>query len=154
MAPSREPGPRRAGSDEADAAAMARGVCRLLGDMGYSTLTEMRLGSGRRVDVIGLDRRGDFAIVEIKISATDLRADHKWRDYLRWCDSFYFAVPGGFPQRLLPDEGGIIVADCFGGAVVRPAEVERMAAATRRALTLRFARSAANRLGRIGEPPV
>ncbi len=145
---------RREPPPETDAGALARGVCRALDDMGYRTLTEMPLGTGRRVDVIGLDRRGFVVIVEIKTSAADLRADRKWREYLAYCDSFYFAVPDGFPWALLPDEGGLIVADRYGGAVVRAAAVERMAPARRRALTVRFARAAAARLRRIEDPPL
>ncbi|MFQ5958715.1 MAG: MmcB family DNA repair protein [Alphaproteobacteria bacterium] len=139
---------------EDDAEAVARGVCRLLGDMGYATLVEMPLGIGRRVDVIGLNRKGIFAVVEIKTSVADLRADRKWRDYLRFCDCLYFAVPNDFPQALLPEEAGVIVADRFGGAVLRRAPVQRMAPATRRAQTLRFARHAARRLCRVEDPPV
>ncbi len=140
--------------DEGDAALVARGVGRLLGEMGYAALCEMRVGRGRRVDVIGLNRRGQFAIVEIKVSAADLRADRKWPDYLDYCDSFYFAVPAGFDQRLLPRETGVIVADRYGGAVARRAETAKMAAATRRVQTVRFARYAANRLRRFEDPPV
>ncbi len=124
--------------DEGDAALVARGVGRLLGEMGFAALCEMRVGHGRRVDVIGLNRRGQFAIVEIKVSAADLRADRKWPDYLDYCDSFYFAVPAGFDRRLLPTETGVIVADRYGGAVVRRAEIVKMAAPTRRVQTVRF----------------
>ena len=140
--------------DEGDAALVARGVGRLLGEMGYAALFEMRVGQGRRVDVIGLNRRGQFAIVEIKVSAADLRADRKWPDYLDYCDSFYFAVPAGFDQRLLPRETGVIVADRYGGAVARRAETAKMAAAPRRVQTVRFARYAANRLRRFDDPSV
>ncbi len=137
---------------EGDADGIARGVCRTLGELGHATLTEMRLGSGRRVDVIGLDRHGGFAIVEVKASAADFRADRKWPEYLRFCDRFYFAVAGGFPLELLPAEAGIIVADRFGGAVVRPAPSAKMHATTRRAQMLRFARYAAARLRRAEDP--
>jgi hypothetical protein len=136
------------------AADVARGICRMFGDIGYSTLTEMQLSSRRRVDVIGLDRKGLVAIVEIKISVADLRADRKWRDYLPFCDRFYFGVPGDFPREPLPGDVGLIVADRHGGAVVRDAETLRLAPATRRALTLRFARLAADRLRRSEDPPV
>lgn len=137
-----------------DAEGLARGVCRLLGEMGYATLTEMRLGSHRRVDVMGLNRRGEFAVVEIKTSLADLRADGKWQEYLRFCDSFYFAVPGGFPHDRLPLTSGVIVADRYGAAVLRPASPNPMAPATRKAQTLRFARDAARRLRRVEDPPL
>ena len=47
---------------------LARGVMRALADLGYESLTEFRVGKGRRVDVMGLDRDGRFVAVEIKTS--------------------------------------------------------------------------------------
>ena len=135
-----------------DAGDIARGVSRALGELGYGTLTEMRLGSGRRVDVIGLDRHGGFAIVEVKSSTADFHADRKWPEYLRFCDRFYFAVAADFPLDRLPGNAGIIVADRFGGTVVRPAPAMKMNATTRRAQTTRFARHAAARLRRAEDP--
>ena len=52
---SAEEAPAATGSGRAEAPALARGICRLLEDLGYATLTEFTLRSGRRVDVIGLD---------------------------------------------------------------------------------------------------
>ena len=98
---------------------IVRGVARLFESLGYRTLVEMRLASGRRIDVIGLDARGRFAIAEIKSSPADFRADRKWRYYLPNCDDFYFAVAAGFPLDLLPEDTGIVVADRFGGEVLR-----------------------------------
>ena len=49
-----------------DAKGLVLGVQALFYDLGYCSITEMRLSSGRRVDVIGLDRRGRFAVAEIK----------------------------------------------------------------------------------------
>ncbi|MCW5771531.1 MAG: MmcB family DNA repair protein, partial [Rhodospirillaceae bacterium] len=57
---------------------IARGVCRRLGEMGYRTLLEFRVGIGRRADVAGLDATGRFVIVEIKSSTADFRSDAKW----------------------------------------------------------------------------
>ena len=46
---------------------------------------------------------------------------------------------------MLPGEPGLIVADGFGGAVLREAPVTPLAGARRKALTLAFARLAAMR---------
>jgi hypothetical protein len=46
---------------------------------------------------------------------------------------------------VLPDEPGLIVADGFGGAVVRDAPATPLAPARRKALTLAFARLGALR---------
>ncbi|MDP6351883.1 MAG: MmcB family DNA repair protein [Alphaproteobacteria bacterium] len=136
------------------AAGLVRGVVRLLHGLGYSTLTEMRLNSGRRVDVAGLDRRARFAVVEIKTTRADFRADRKWRDYLPHCDQFFFAVPAGFPLSLLPEECGVIVADRYQGEVLRPGPKRPMTGAARRQQTLLFAHIAAHRLDRSLSGPL
>ena len=69
---------------------ITRGVCRYLRNLGYSPLTEFKLISKRRVDVIGLDGKGRFIIIEIKSSVSDFRADTKWQEYIPYGDQFYF----------------------------------------------------------------
>lgn len=133
-----------AGRDRA--AAVARGVGRTLIEHGFSVLTEFPLISGRRVDVIGLGRDGEFTVVEIKTSVADFRSDGKWPDYLDFCDRFYFAVPEDFPLDILPDEEGLMVADGFAAAVVREAPVRRMNGNRRGSQTRKFARTAGLRL--------
>ena len=137
--------------DQPDAADIARGSVRLLDTMGFRALTEMRLASGRRVDAIGLDGRGRFAIVEVKSSLADLRADEKWPEYLPYCDWYYFAVAPDFRLDALPGNTGIIIADRYGGEVVRPSSLATMAGAIRRRQTLLFAHTASARLSRLLE---
>ena len=57
---------------------LARGVGRLFKHLGFDSLTEFTLNTGRRADVVGMNRKGKIAIAEIKISAADFRADKKW----------------------------------------------------------------------------
>jgi hypothetical protein len=131
---------------------LARGVCRLFEDLGCAVLTEFSLVSGRRVDVIALDGQGETTIVEIKSSPADFRSDGKWREYLDFCDRFYFAVAPAFPQALLPAETGLIVADDWQGEVLRPSPRFTMNGSRRRAQTLRVALTAAQRLRRLTDP--
>ena len=135
-----------------DGIAIARGVLRLLLEHDRPGLTEVVLKSGRRADVMALGRDGEVWIVEVKSSVADFRSDAKWGDYLEFCDRFFFAVPPDFPASLIPDECGLIVADSFGGAIVRDAPASTLNAARRKAVTLRFGRLAADRLVRSGEP--
>ncbi|TVQ56265.1 MAG: DNA repair protein MmcB-related protein [Rhodobacteraceae bacterium] len=133
-------------------ALLARGVCRLLIDAGAAPVTEFALPNGGRVDVIALDAAGVVTVVEVKASLSDFRADGKWPGYLPWCDAFYFAVDAGFPLEALPDDAGVILADAWGGEILRPAAPRPLAPARRRALTLRLARAAATRLRRTLDP--
>jgi hypothetical protein len=134
--------------------AVTRGAARLLGDLGQGVLTEFSLATGRRVDVIGIDRAGAVTVIEVKASVADFKGDRKWRAYLEYCDSFYFAVAVDFPRDLLPDDErcGVIIADRFGAEILREAAPEKLAAARRKAVTLRFARAAAQRLQGLLDP--
>lgn len=121
------------------------GTTRFLDSLGKSALFEFRLGNGRRVDICAIDRKGRLTFIEVKSCREDFQADAKWRDYLEFCDAFYFAVDKTFPLELLPADEGLILADSFGGAIVRPAREQTLAPARRKAVTLKFANQAARR---------
>jgi hypothetical protein len=124
---------------------ITRGVARLMVDLGHAPLVEVALPNGRRADVMALGPRGEIVICEVKSSLEDYRCDRKWGDYAPFCDRFYFAVATSFPHNVLPDEVGLIVADDFGGAILRDAGPQALAPARRKALTIAFARLAAFR---------
>lgn len=132
--------------------AVTRGTLRLMQSMGYAALPEMPLGNGRRADLVGLDKAGGVVIAEVKSCLSDFRADTKWQDYLPYSDDFYFAVDANFPRAVLdeaaslPDITGIIIADAFGGEVIRPALTRKLHPARRKTLHLRMARAGAARL--------
>jgi hypothetical protein len=128
------------------AADVARGVSRLLMQEGFSPILEFSLANGRRLDVAALGADGTVAGVEIKVALSDLRCDLKWPDYLEFCELFYFAIPPDFPDEFVPSGTGLIVADRYGGAIVRPAAPSVLHANRRKAVTLRFAKVAAERL--------
>lgn len=140
-------------SDPLVAADLCRGALRLLAERGESGMAEVRLGNGRRADILALDGGGRITIVEIKSSVADFRADAKWLEYLDYCDRFYFAVSAAFPAAILPPEQGLIVADRHGGAVLRESAVlPPVPAARRKAVTLSVAVQAAERLRRREDP--
>lgn len=128
------------------AAEVARGTLRLLSGLGFCGVTEVTLANGRRADIAALGPSGDIWMVEVKSCVADFRADSKWPDYMAYCDRLFFAVGPDFPQDLVPDETGLIVADAFGGAMIRDAPEDRLAAARRKAMILRIGRLAAMRL--------
>ena len=136
----------------AAAMVLARGICRALEQLGYASLLEFPLANGRRADILALGKSGELIIIEIKCSVADFRSDRKWAAYRDFADRLYFAVPNAFPAILIPEECGLIVADGLGAAVLRHGVATPLAHARRRALTLRFAISAASRLRRHIDP--
>jgi hypothetical protein len=131
---------------------LCRGVCRALSDLGYAPLPEFRLASGRRADIFALSDRGETLIVEIKSSIEDFRSDQKWPEYQPWCDRFFFAVAEDFPRDVVPDECGLIVADSWNAVILRESPLRKLAPARRKALTLRAALAASERLLRLTDP--
>ena len=133
---------------------MTRGAARLFEDLGCAVVTEFTLANGRRADVAALAADGGISLVEVKSGVPDFRADAKWSEYLDFCDSLYFAVAPTFPLDLLPDAAicGVILADAWEATILRPAPVQRLAAARRRAMTIRIARVAASRLRAFTDP--
>ena len=131
---------------------VARGTRRLLRSYGISTVAELPLSDGRRADLVGLGPDGFITIVEIKSSVADFRADRKWPAYRSHCDRLFFAIPVTLPTAIMPDETGLIVADGFGAEILRDAMVRRLAPATRRAMVIRFAQAAADRLHGLTDP--
>lgn len=125
------------------------GMMRHLYRFNMSVLAEFPLATGRRADLLAIDRKGTITIVEIKSSIEDFKVDQKWPDYKFHCDRFLFATHPKVPSEIFPEEEGLIIADNFGAEVIREANEERISAATRKAVTLRFGRLAANRLDTV-----
>lgn len=123
-----------------------RGVQRLLTSMGAHVLPELSLATGRRADLVALTRSGDIWIIEIKSSVEDFRVDRKWPEYRLHSDRFFFATHPEVPAEIFPEECGFILSDGYGAEILREAPEHRMAAPTRRAVTMRFARAGAARL--------
>ncbi len=140
------------------AADVARGTTRMLLRHDAVALAEVPLDGNRRADLMAIDSRGSIVIVEIKVSRADLLGDAKWTDYLGCCDYYYWAIPAGFDAApldgaaFLPERTGIIVADRYDAAIVRQAHGDPLPAATRKRVTLAFARRAGRRLIVLNDP--
>ncbi|PZN99716.1 MAG: DNA repair protein MmcB-related protein [Hyphomicrobiales bacterium] len=132
--------------------AVCRGAGRHLRERGYAVVKEMTFANGRRGDIVALSPSGELLVVEVKSGIEDYRVDGKWPDYRDYCDGFLFAVAPEFPEDILPEDVGLIVADAYGGALIREAPRHALAPARRKALTIAFARLAAGRLGLIEDP--
>ncbi|MEC4594988.1 MULTISPECIES: MmcB family DNA repair protein [Nitrospirillum] len=131
---------------------LARGVRRMLIHHGMRSMLEVPLANNRRADILALAGDGTVTIIEIKSSVADFRADHKWGDYLEFCDRFYFAVGEDFPQELIPEECGLIVADGYGAEILRQGPEVKLNAARRKTLLLRVAMQAFQRLHQVEDP--
>ncbi len=101
---------------------------------------------------MAINAKGEIWIVEIKSSVEDLRADTKWPEYRLYCDRLFFAFTQTLSPDLFPADTGLIVADAYGAHLVSEAPEHRLAAATRKQITMQFACCAATRLDRLIDP--
>ena len=131
---------------------LARGVCRMLGSLGFVGIEEFVPTRGLRLDVLALGPRGELWVIECKSSRADFTSDHKWQNYLEWGDRFFWAVDSAFPTGLLPEPTGLILADAYGGEVVRIGDETKLAPARRKLITRKFAQHAARRLQALRDP--
>jgi hypothetical protein len=149
---SAQPGELRDRRQSEAALAIFRGVGRLLKAHGLAVVGEVVLADGRRADVVAVGPSGEIWIVEIKSCLEDFRADQKWPHYRAFCDRLYFAVAPDFPRDVLPLDAGLIVADRYGGEILRTAAEHRLAGARRKAMMLQLLRTAAFRLQGVIDP--
>lgn len=140
------------GRQSETALAIARGTARLLRSLGFASVSELPLPSGRRADLVALNDRGEIWIVEIKSSVEDLRADQKWHEYRAHCDRLFFAFTQDLPCEIFPEQTGLIVADAYGAHMHCEAPEHRLPAPTRKLMTVRFAMAAALRINRLIDP--
>ena len=130
-----------------------RGVMRFLRNAhDFCCYAEVPLANGRRADVLAVGPKGEVWIVEIKSSIEDFRVDRKWPEYRFSCDRLFFASHAGVPEAIFPDDAGLILADAYGAEFLREAPEHRLAAATRKAMLVRFAQAAAHRLHGLVDP--
>jgi hypothetical protein len=129
-----------------------RATARLCGRLGWAPVHELPLPNGRRADILALRGDGGFACIEVKSGPRDFLTDQKWPEYRDFSDALYFAVDSAFPQDLVPEGVGLIVA-CDGLAdILREAPAHPLSGARRRSLLQRFAAIAALRLAALQDP--
>lgn len=131
---------------------LVRGVARHLADLGFACVEELVPARGLRVDLMALGPKGEIWIVECKSSRADFTSDGKWQGYLEWADRFFWAVDQDFPTDLLPQDSGLIIADAYGGEILRMPDETKLAPARRKVMVQKFAFCAARRLQYLRDP--
>ena len=64
---------------------------RFLSNKGYKVISEFALPNKKRVDIIGINLKKEIVIVEVKSNKNGIKLDKKWKNYLNYCNYFYFA---------------------------------------------------------------
>ena len=72
--------------------------------------------------------------MECKSPRADFQADHKWQDYLEWCDRYFWAVDQEFPTNLLPEDTGLIISDAYDNVIIRIGQENKRAPTRRKSM--------------------
>jgi hypothetical protein len=131
---------------------LARGMSRHLLEHNFASLLEFVPAKGLRVDILALGPKSEIWIVECKSSLADYRSDSKWQGYLDFCDNFFWCVDANFPIDILPQDTGLMIADGYGGEIMRYGPTTTLAPARRKKILLSAARTSMMRLGSHIDP--
>ena len=79
-------------------------------DFGCSiTFKEVHLSDSLRVDIFNLSISDKVVIIELKSCRQDFESDSKWKNYMDYCDRFFFMCPTGvIKEGELPEKVGLI----------------------------------------------
>lgn len=117
----------------------------------YSCTYELGLESWgrRRADVVAVKLSGHIVIVEVKSSVEDFRSDKKFKQYLKYCDRFYFCFTPETWDKIkakeellarVPKRAGVILLLKTGYArIVRPCKIKEMDLELRLSMLARLA---------------
>jgi hypothetical protein len=143
-------------SEALDAAARTRVIhraaARLCRARGWAPLAEVPLPNGRRADILALLPDRGFVCIEVKSGRADYESDRKWEEYREYCDRLFFAVDTDFPQALIPETTGLIIAADGEAVELRAAPEHRLPTPRRHALLTAFASLATGRLNMLLDP--
>lgn len=88
--------------------------------LGFSSYQELCVDVrlGRRADVISGNLKGNIVISETKSSVADYRTDGKWREYLPYCERFYFVFTDKVWSKLEATERSVLRTEGAGVMVL------------------------------------
>ena len=124
---------------------------RFLSTKGYKVLTEFALPNKKRVDIIGINLKKEIVIVEVKSNKNGVKLDKKWKNYLNYCNYFYFACSEKINFNLSKDIG-IIQNNSNKTQITKEPKYKKLPENKKNKLIFKIALSAASKFHRLIDP--
>ena len=119
---------------------------------GYKVLSEFALPNKKRVDIIAINLKKKIIIVEVKSNKKNLKYDKKWKNYLNYCNYFYFACNEKLKDFDFSENIGIIQNNSNNIKIVRKSKYKKLSENIKKKLIFKIALSAASKFHRLIDP--
>ena len=125
---------------------------RFLSLKGYKVLSEFALPNKKRVDIIGINLKREIIIVEVKSNINGIKLDRKWKNYLDYCNYFYFASNGKLKDINSSKNSGLIQKNSNGIEIIKKPKYKKLSKNKKNALIFKIALAASSKFHRLIDP--
>jgi len=119
---------------------------------GYKVLSEFALPNKKRVDIIAINSEKKIIIVEVKSNKTGIKNDKKWKNYLNYCNYFYFACNGKLKDLNFSKNIGIIQNSSGNIKIIKKSKYKKLSENKKNKLIFNIALSAMSKFHRLIDP--
>ena len=119
---------------------------------GYKVITEFALPNKKRVDIIALNLKKEILIIEVKSNTRDITLDKKWKNYLKYCNYFYFACSEKLKNHNFSKNIGIIENNTKNVKIIKKSKYKKLSKNLTNTLILKIALAAASKFHRLIDP--
>jgi len=119
---------------------------------GYKVLSEFALPNKKRVDIIAINSEKKIIIVEVKSNKNGIKNDKKWKNYLNYCNYFYFACNGNLKDLNFSKNIGIIQNVSNNIKIIKKSKYKKLSENKKNKLIFKIALSAASKFHRLIDP--
>ena len=124
---------------------------RFLSAKGYRVLSEFALPNKKRVDIIGINLKKEIVIVEVKSNKNGIKLDKKWKNYLNYCNYFYFACSEKLNLNF-SENIGIIRNNCNKIEITKEPKYNKLPENKKNKLIFKISLSAISKFHRLIDP--
>ena len=124
---------------------------RFLSAKGYRVLSEFALPNKKRVDIIGINLKKEIVIVEVKSNKNGIKLDKKWKNYLNYCNYFYFACSEKLNLNF-SENIGIIRNNCNKIEITKETKYKKLPENKKNKLIFKISLSAISKFHRLIDP--
>ena len=123
-----------------------------LSSKGYKVLSEFALPNKKRVDIIAINSKKEIIIVEVKSKKSEVKTDKKWKNYLNYCNYFYFACNDKLKDLNFSKYIGVIQNNSKSIKITKKSKYKKISQKRKDTLILKIALSATSKFHRLIDP--